>query len=65
MFMYCKQNEEQNHVVAIFKYLGTTLTSENCTQEKCKRRLNSENACYYSVQNLRSSRLHSTINVNV
>jgi len=59
MLVYCKQNVEQNHDVAISKYLRTTLTSENCTQEKRKRRLNSGNACHYSVQNLLSSRLHS------
>jgi len=65
MLMYCKQNAEQNHDVAISKYFGTTLTSENFMQEKRKRRLNPGNACYYSVQNLLSSRLHSNININV
>jgi hypothetical protein len=42
-----------------FKYLGTTLTSQNSIQEEVKRRLKSGNACYYSVQNLLSSRLLS------
>jgi hypothetical protein len=43
--------------VATFKYLGTTLTNENDIRDEIKSRLNSGNACYYSVQNLLSSRL--------
>ena len=42
-----------------FKYLGTTLTDQNSIQEEIKRRLKSGNVCYYSVQNLLSSRLLS------
>jgi hypothetical protein len=42
-----------------FKYLGTTLTDQNSTQEEIKRRLKLGNACYHSVQNLLSSRLLS------
>ena len=42
-----------------FKYLGTTLTSQNSISEEIKRRLSSGNACYHSVQNLLSSRLVS------
>jgi hypothetical protein len=38
--------------------LGTTVTNQNLIQE-IKRRLNSGNACYHSVQNLLSSRLLS------
>jgi hypothetical protein len=45
--------------VSQFKYLGTTVTNQNLIQEKIKRRLNSRNACYHSVQNLLSSRLLS------
>jgi len=41
------------------KYLGTTLTNQNSIQEKIKSRLKLGNACFYSVQNLLSSRLLS------
>jgi hypothetical protein len=43
--------------VAKFKYLRTTLTDQNYMHEEIKSRLNSENACYYSVQSLLSSHL--------
>jgi hypothetical protein len=45
--------------VSQFKYLGKTVTNHNLIQEEIKRRLNSVNACYHSVQNLLSSRLLS------
>jgi hypothetical protein len=45
--------------VAQFGYLGTTITIRNLIQEEIKRRLNSGNACYHSVQNILSSRLLS------
>jgi hypothetical protein len=45
--------------VATSIYLGTTLTNQNDIHDEIKSRLNSGNACYYSVQNLLSSRLIS------
>jgi hypothetical protein len=45
--------------VSQFRYLETTVTNQNLIQEEIKRRLNSGNACYHSVQNLLSSRLLS------
>jgi hypothetical protein len=39
--------------------LGTTLTNQNEIHDETKSRLNSGNACYYSVQNLLSSCLIS------
>jgi hypothetical protein len=45
--------------VSQFKYLGTTVTNQNFIQEEIRRRLNSGNACYHSVQSLPSSRLLS------
>jgi hypothetical protein len=69
MLLSRHQNAEQNHNIKIgnrcfenvaqFRYLGTTITNQNLIQEKIKRRLNSGNACYHSVQNLLSSRLLS------
>jgi hypothetical protein len=63
------QNAGQNRKIKIgnrsfenvpqFKYLGTTVTNQNFIQEEIKRRLNSGNACYHSVQNLLSSSLLS------
>ena len=38
-----------------FKYLGKTLTIQNCVNEEVKSRVKSGNACFDSVQNLLSS----------
>jgi hypothetical protein len=40
--------------VSQFKYLETTVTNQNLIQEEIKKRLNSDNACYHSVQNFSS-----------
>jgi len=48
------------------KYLGTTLTNENSTQEEIKSRFNSGNACYHSVQNIWSfSFLSKNLKTNI
>jgi hypothetical protein len=69
MLMSRHQNAGQNHNINIgdrsfenvaqFKYLGTTVTNQNLIQEEIKRRFNSGNACYHSVQKRLSSRLLS------
>ena len=38
-----------------FKYLGTSLTNQNCIQNEFQSSLTSGNACYQSVRNLPSS----------
>jgi hypothetical protein len=67
MVMSRNQNARHNHNIKIdnrtfesvegFKYLGTTQTNRNSTQEEIKSRLKSGNACCHSVQNLLSSTL--------
>jgi hypothetical protein len=69
MLLYRHQNSGQNHyinranrsfeILEQFRYLGTTVRDRNLIQKEIKRRLNSGNACYHSVQNLLSSRLLS------
>jgi hypothetical protein len=59
----------QKHIIKIanrslknvtgFKYLGTTLTDQNCMLEEIKNRLNSGNSWYHSVKSLLSSHLLS------
>jgi hypothetical protein len=48
------QNVGQNQDI---KIVNRSVTNQNFIQEEIKRRLNSGNACYRSVQNLWSSRL--------
>jgi hypothetical protein len=65
MLMSRHQNAGQNHDVRIanrsfenvaqFKYFEMTVTRRNLIREEIRRRLNSGNACYHSVQNLLSS----------
>jgi hypothetical protein len=69
MLLSYHQNARQNYDIEIgdrsfenvaqFKYLGMTVTNQNFIQEEIKRRLNSGDACYHSVQNLLTSRLLS------
>jgi hypothetical protein len=69
MLLAHHHNAGQNHDIKIgnrsfenlsqFKYLGATVTNQNLIQGEIKRRLNSGNACYLSVQALLSSRLLS------
>jgi hypothetical protein len=46
--------------MSLFKYLGLRVTNQNPIQEEIKRRQNSGNSCYNSVQNLLSYILLST-----
>jgi hypothetical protein len=69
MLLSHQQNARQNHDIKIanssfenvahFKYFGTAVGYQNLIQEGIKRRLNSGNACYHSLQNLLSSHLLS------
>jgi hypothetical protein len=69
MLLSCLQNAGQNHDMKVaircfenmtqFRYLGMTVTNQNLIQEELKRRMNSGNAYYQSVQNLFSFHLLS------
>jgi hypothetical protein len=69
MLLSCQQNAGQNlymktanrssEYVAQFRYLRMVVRNQNLIQEKIKRRLNSGNSFYHSVQSLLSSRLLS------
>jgi hypothetical protein len=69
MLLFRHQISGQNHDIKIthgsfenvaqFRYLGTTVTNQNLIQEETKKRLDSGNACYLSVQKLLSSLLLS------
>jgi hypothetical protein len=67
MVVSCYQNADQNpetvnrspENVPQLRYLGMTVANQNLIKEEIKRRLNSGDACYHSVQNLLSSHLLS------
>jgi hypothetical protein len=52
-----KNSKQFENVSSEIKHFGTTVTNQNFIQEEIKRRLNSGNVCYHSVQNLLSSHL--------
>jgi hypothetical protein len=75
MIMSRHPNTGQNHSIRIayesfenvakFKYLGMTLTNRNDIHDEIKSRLNSGNACYYSVQNSCLPFLYKKLNIKM
>jgi hypothetical protein len=67
MFMSRHHNACKYHNIQMatefFTYMAK-LTNQNGIHKEFKRRLNLENACYYSFQNIYSSRLLSK-NINI
>jgi hypothetical protein len=51
--------------VAEFKEWGTTVINQNLIQEEIKKRLNSGNDCYHSVQNHLYSRLSKNEKIRI
>jgi hypothetical protein len=51
--------------VSQLKYLRRTVMNQNLIQEEIKRRLNSCNACYHSVQNLSSRLLSKNVKIRI
>jgi hypothetical protein len=58
-YIYIYMGNKSFERVEHFKYSGTSRTNQNSFHEEIKCRLQSGNACYYSVQNLLSSSLPS------
>ena len=56
---HIKIGSNSYETLEMFKCLGSLLTNQNSIQEEIKCRLKAGNSCYYSVQTLLSSRLHS------
>jgi hypothetical protein len=62
-YNYIKIANRSFQNVLDFRYFGKRVTNQNLIQEGTKRRLNSGNACYHSVENLLSSLLSKNIKI--
>jgi hypothetical protein len=51
--------------VSQFKHAGMTVTNQNLIHEEVRRRINSGNARYHSVENFLSSRLSKNVRIKV